>query len=73
MLQQLRKDSGLDISDRIDVTWQAEGELAVAMEAHAAAIADEVLATSFTRGDVGELATEFHLDGTRGAVSLSRA
>ena len=50
-LQNLRKDSGLDISDRIGVVWQADGKLADAMRDHMASIADEVLATRFEEGN----------------------
>ena len=52
VLQQARKDAGLEVSDRIRVTWSSDdAELAAAIERHAAYIAGEVLATSFTRGD----------------------
>jgi isoleucyl-tRNA synthetase len=51
VLQQARKDAGLDISDRIRVAWSSEdAELATAITTHAAYIADEVLAVEFTRG-----------------------
>ncbi len=49
--QEARKQSGLDVSDRIELWWEAESsELAAAVREHAAAIAAEVLATSFTEG-----------------------
>jgi isoleucyl-tRNA synthetase len=52
VLQQARKDAGLDISDRIRVTWTSDdAELAAAITTHAAWIADEVLAVSFERGE----------------------
>jgi isoleucyl-tRNA synthetase len=43
-VQEARKGSGLDVSDRVRVTWRAEGELRDAIEEHAPAIASEVLA-----------------------------
>jgi isoleucyl-tRNA synthetase len=51
VLQQARKDIGLEVSDRIRVAWQAsDPAVAAALEGHAAYIAGEVLATAFTRG-----------------------
>ena len=51
-LQEARKSAGLDVSDRIEVVWQADGELADALDEHAASIADEVLAVRWERGEV---------------------
>jgi isoleucyl-tRNA synthetase len=39
----------LEISDRINVTWNATDEIAAAIETDLAHIADEVLAVSMTR------------------------
>jgi isoleucyl-tRNA synthetase len=51
VLQQARKDAGLDITDRIRVTWDSQDATVVAaITTHAAYIADEVLATTFERG-----------------------
>jgi isoleucyl-tRNA synthetase len=52
VIQQLRKDSGLEIDDRINVTWSADGALADAIREHADAISGEVLATTFESGAV---------------------
>jgi isoleucyl-tRNA synthetase len=50
-LQEGRKSAGLEVSDRIEVTWtSADADLATAIRAHADAIAAEVLATSFEEG-----------------------
>ncbi len=50
-VQEARKQSGLDVSDRIELWWQADGpELAEAIREHAGLIAAEVLATSFIEG-----------------------
>ncbi len=48
-IQERRKSDGLDISDRISVTWNATEEMAAAIETDLAHIADEVLALSMTR------------------------
>ncbi|WP_106848176.1 isoleucine--tRNA ligase [Blastococcus sp. Marseille-P5729] len=50
LIQDARKNAGLDVSDRIALTWSAEGELATAVREHADRIADEVLATSVSEG-----------------------
>ncbi|MBA3707397.1 MAG: isoleucine--tRNA ligase [Planctomycetes bacterium] len=48
VLQQARKAAGLDVSDRISVRWMSpDPEVVAAITAHAAVIAEEVLATSF--------------------------
>lgn len=73
-LQQLRKDSGLDISDRVTVAWQADGALADALRVHGAAIAEEVLATEFTEAVVADTqAHAFEVDGLAARVRLTRA
>ena len=72
-LQAMRKDTGLDISDRVTVTWSADDELAAAIRTHADAIAEEVLATTFLEGEVGDLPTEFSVDGHAGRILLGRA
>jgi isoleucyl-tRNA synthetase len=52
LLQDARKASGLAVTDRIALTWSATGEAADALREHGAAIAAEVLATSFGEGPV---------------------
>ncbi|MET1061902.1 MAG: isoleucine--tRNA ligase [Aeromicrobium sp.] len=47
-IQEARKTSGLDVSDRILLAWSADGPVADALRAHGDLIADEVLATSIT-------------------------
>ncbi len=48
VIQQARKDAGLDVSDRIRLTVGADGPVADAVRAHAAFIAGETLATELT-------------------------
>ena len=48
-IQEKRKSDGLDISDRINLTWNATDEIAAAIESDKQHIADEVLALSMTR------------------------
>ncbi len=48
VVQQARKDAGLDVSDRITLVVGADGPTASAVRAHAAFIAGETLATELT-------------------------
>jgi isoleucyl-tRNA synthetase len=48
-IQERRKSDGLDISDRINLTWNATDEIAAAIESDKQHIADEVLALSMVR------------------------
>jgi isoleucyl-tRNA synthetase len=51
LIQEARKSAGLSVSDRIVVRWTAtDDEVAAALSAHAAAVAGEVLAVSFSAG-----------------------
>ena len=55
MIQEARKTSGFDVSDRIRVRWAAVGETAEAVLEHAGLVSDEVLATSFVQVPVEEI------------------
>ncbi|MDR0417150.1 MAG: class I tRNA ligase family protein, partial [Propionibacteriaceae bacterium] len=48
-VQELRKRTGLDVSDRITLAWSADGPVGEAVAAAEAAIAAEVLAVAVTR------------------------
>ena len=51
-VQEARKTSGFDVSDRITLTWHAADDLtATAIRANAELIGDEVLATAVTEAD----------------------
>ena len=51
LIQQARKDAGLDVADRIRVAWATSAaDLAAALAAHAPLIAGEVLAVAFVQG-----------------------
>jgi isoleucyl-tRNA synthetase len=51
LVQEGRKASGFEVSDRINLTWQADGELAEALAEHEQLIADEVLAVEVQRAE----------------------
>ena len=50
-IQEARKSSGLEVTDRITLWWRADGELADALTEHGATVADEVLATSMINNE----------------------
>ncbi len=56
MVQEARKKSGLEVTDRIELWWRVGGspEPAEAIRTHAAALAAEVLATVLTEGAPSE-------------------
>ncbi len=55
LIQEARKNSGLDVADRIAVRWSAsDQETAAAVTEHTVLIADEVLGTDFAEGEAGD-------------------
>jgi isoleucyl-tRNA synthetase len=75
LIQEARKTSGLDVADRIELWWEADGEVARAVTEHSGLIAAEVLAVSVQRGrpaaDIaphrsGDLGLTFWLRGAGG-------
>ena len=54
VVQQARRDAGLDVSDRITLTLDAPDSVRDAVRAHEAFVAGEVLATAVTYGPVAE-------------------
>ena len=67
LIQDARKSSGLSVSDRIVVCWaSSDTDVAAAIAAHSATIADEVLAVSFAAGagpDGASVAGPWHEHG----------
>ena len=51
LVQDARKSSGFDVSDRIVLTWQAGGETAEALREHGGLVAEEVLAVEVREAD----------------------
>jgi isoleucyl-tRNA synthetase len=55
LIQEARKNSGLDVADRIALRWSAgDEEVSRALQEHAGLIAEEVLATDFAAGDADD-------------------
>ena len=70
-LNDLRKEQGFAIADRIDVALEADDELWRAVEAHRDYVAAEILATSLVRG--GTPRHELEVDGHRVLAALEAA
>ena len=52
LIQEARKNSGLDVADRIALRWRStDEEVRTALADHAGLIADEVLADDFAPGE----------------------
>lgn len=55
LIQEARKNSGLDVADRIALRWRStDEEVRTALGDHATLITDEVLATDFAEGEADE-------------------
>ncbi|WP_406287422.1 isoleucine--tRNA ligase [Embleya sp. NBC_00896] len=68
LIQEARKNSGLDVSDRILVWWAADEseETTSALLAHGVQVADEVLATQFAQGSPEDEELPEHGDAALG-------
>ncbi len=75
LVQNGRKNAGLEVSDRIRLFVSADGSLEEALREHAATLAREVLAVDLTFGDAPEGAyrEEGEVDGERFAFGLEVA
>ncbi len=65
VIQEARKASGLEITDRINLWWAAEGEMAEALREHAGTVAAETLAVRFVEGDGPDDVTRHEADELR--------
>ncbi|MFN9332246.1 MAG: isoleucine--tRNA ligase [Planctomycetota bacterium] len=65
LVQQARKDAGLHVSDRVHVAFEADAATTAAVQAHAAYVSEQVLATSLTAGPAA--AGAFAAEGKVGA------
>ncbi len=64
-IQEQRKNSGFDISDRIHVRWNSGADVAAAIARYADQISDEVLALSITQDE--------NIDGAENEIGLGLA
>ena len=73
LVQQARKDAGLDVTDRIALTLALPAEQRAMVEAHQSQLADSVLATSVTYVDAGQPVAGRTLDGQAVSFAVARA
>jgi isoleucyl-tRNA synthetase len=73
MVQDARKEAGLEVTDLIQLGVETSGEPADALAAHRDEIAAETLATSVATSEVEGFRLEGDLEGTPVVVSLRRA
>ncbi|MFD8591537.1 isoleucine--tRNA ligase [Streptomyces sp. NPDC059637] len=77
LIQEARKNSGLDVADRIALRWESgSAETAEALAEHAGLVADEVLAVDFARGTAdasGGWGEPFHDEALDLRFSLRKA
>ena len=74
-IQRARKDQGFDVSDRIAVTYAAQGELAQAIAEHRDYIMGETLCLDLQSADeeaLSESAAVIEIDGNRLRLSIQR-
>jgi isoleucyl-tRNA synthetase len=71
VIQQARRDAGLDVSDRITLVVGADGGVADAVRAHAAFIAGETLATELTVVPAAEVTAAPQPVGDGGEVRVT--
>jgi isoleucyl-tRNA synthetase len=73
LVQEARKTSGFDVSDRITLRWRGAGEVAAALRDHGPTVAAEVLATEVSEVTDDDLAGDVRRDDDLGiAFTVTR-
>jgi isoleucyl-tRNA synthetase len=72
LIQNVRKNSGLEVSDRIAVRYGADIELGRAMDRHRQWIMNEILAKSLEPGAPGPEALEAEINGKKIVISIEK-
>jgi isoleucyl-tRNA synthetase len=72
-LNDLRKEAGLDIADRVRLTVEADGTVADALAVHRDYVMAEVLAVELTVGPVAGDGHTLDIDGRPLRVGISRS
>ncbi len=72
-IQNMRKQSGLNITDKINITVCADAEYCRAIETFAEYIKQQVLGLSITTADTLEGAQEWDVDGKKISVKIEKA
>ena len=71
-LQNMRKDAGFEVVDRIKVTYTASEKLTAVIEAGKAEIMKAVLAVELVPGAEGELVRDWNINGEKAVLGVSR-
>ena len=72
-IQFMRKEAGFDVTDRINVMYEAGDRLKAAMERFVSRVAAETLAVSITEGaEAGELEREWDVNGEWARIAVER-
>ena len=71
-LQNMRKDSGFEVTDRIVIGLAGNDKIADILRRHEADITAQVLANAVTYGEVAEGAREWNLNGEKVTISVTR-
>ena len=71
-IQNMRKDAGFEVVDRIRVTYTASPRLSAVIEAGAQEIMSAVLAVSLTPGAAGEAVREWNINGEVATLGVGR-
>ncbi len=71
-LQNMRKDAGFEVVDRIKVTYSASEKLAAVIENGKDEIMKAVLAVELIPGAEGELVREWNINGEKATLGVSR-
>ena len=71
-VQNMRKDSGFEVTDRITLGIADNEKVAAILQKNEAAVAGQVLASTVTYGTVGENAKEWNLNGETVRLSVTR-
>jgi len=74
LIQQLRKEAGFEVTDRIELFLAADDELAQAVQAHQERLMEEVLAVALhtTEPEEADYTKELSVNGLRAKVALKR-
>ena len=70
----MRKEAGFEVTDRINVTYTGDDELAAAVEAFREMITRTTLALSLERGDApaGAVAREWDINGKKAVLGVQK-
>lgn len=72
-IQNMRKGSGLNITDKINISYKSDNDYKTAIEAFAGYIMQQVLAVSITQSENIDDAQNFDIDGKQISIKIEKA